>query len=167
MDINVKSFWIKTIGKCKRKSTLLDAAVELFIINRFARAIKCIKVIRLKEELDKKLDEWRKRLLDVQKQSIRMAEERLVMSLEQKRQKLVSEMKLRKERHDKTFQIILKMKNDKLAEDQKTISFKLQKVEKFKEEQNKALERSRALARKTAELRDAIRSDYLHSLNSL
>ena len=39
---------------------------------------------------------------------------------------------------------------------------KYEKAEKFKEEQEKALERSRALARKTAELRDAIR--YLNNV---
>ena len=113
--------------------------------------------MQLKEELDKKFDEWRKRLLDVQKQSIRMAEERVVEVLEEKRQNLVSEMTLRKERHEKTFQHFLEIKNKKLAENQKAIMIKYGKADKFKQEQERALERSRALARKTAELRDAIR----------
>jgi hypothetical protein len=122
-----------------------------------------VKVLQLKEELDRKFDEWRKRLLDVQKQSIRTAEERVVQALEQRRQNLISEMKLRKEKHENTFQKILEIKNNKFAENKRSIMMKYEKAEKFKEEQEKALERSRALARKTAELRDAIR--YLNTRN--
>ena len=130
---------------------------------RISRAIKYVKVLQLKEELDRKFDEWRKRLLDVQKQSIRTAEERVVQALEQRRQNLISEMKLRKEKHEKSFQKMLELKNNKLSENQRSIMMKYEKAEKFKEEQEKALERSRALARKTAELRDAIR--YLNTRN--
>ena len=114
-------------------------------------------MFQLKEELDRKFDNWRKRLLDVQKQSIRMAEERVVSILEKRRENLISEMKQRKEKHEHAFQKILEIKNNKLAESQRSIKHKYEKAEKFKEEQEKALERSRALARKTAELRDAIR----------
>ena len=130
---------------------------------RISRAIKYVKVLQLKEELDRKFDEWRKRLLDVQKQSIRTAEERVVQALEKRRHNLMSEMKLRTEKHEKTFQKILEIKNNKLAANQKSIMVKYEKADKFKEEQEKALERSRALARKTAELRDAIR--YLYTWN--
>ena len=122
-----------------------------------ARAIKYLKVIRLKEELDRKFDEWRKRLLDVQKQSIRMAEERVVAALEKRRENLISEMKHRKEKHEKTFQKVMEIEHNKLEDNKKTIMLKNEKAQKFKQEQEKALERSRALARKTAELRDAIR----------
>jgi len=117
-------------------------------------------VFQLKEELDRKFDNWRKRLLDVQKQSIRMAEERVVSILEKRRENLISEMKQRKEKHEHAFQKILEIKNNKLAESQRSIKLKYEKAEKFKEEQEKALERSRALARKTAELRDAIRNQF-------
>jgi len=72
-------------------------------------------------------------------------------------------MKLRKEKHEKSFQKMLEIKNNKLSENQRSIMMKYEKAEKFKEEQEKALERSRALARKTAELRDAIR--YLNTRN--
>ena len=122
-----------------------------------ARAIKYLKVIRLKEELDRKFDEWRKRLLDVQKQSIRSAEERVVAALEKRRENLMSEMKHRKEKHEQTFQKVMEIEHNKLEDNKKTIMLKNEKARKFKEEQEKALERSRALARKTAELRDAIR----------
>ena len=114
-------------------------------------------MFQLKEELDRKFDNWRKRLLDVQKQSIRLAEERVVSILETRRENLISEMKQKREKHEKTFQKILEIKNNKLAESQRSIKLKYEKAEKFKEEQEKALERSRALARKTSELRDAIR----------
>ena len=122
-----------------------------------ARAIKYLKVIRLKEELDRKFDEWRKRLLDVQKQSIRSAEERVVAALEKRRENLISEMKHRKEKHEQTFQKVMEIEHNKLEDNKKTIMLKNEKAQKFKQEQEKALERSRALARKTAELRDAIR----------
>ena len=122
-----------------------------------ARAIKYLKVIRLKEELDRKFDEWRKRLLDVQKQSIRSAEERVVAALEKRRENLMSEMKNRKEKHEQTFQKVMEIEHNKLEDNKKTIMLKNEKARKFKQEQEKALERSRALARKTAELRDAIR----------
>ena len=122
-----------------------------------ARAIKYLKVIRLKEELDRKFDEWRKRLLDVQKQSIRSAEERVVAALEKRRENLMSEMKHRKEKHEQTFQKVMEIEHNKLEDNKKTIMLKNEKARKFKQEQEKALERSRALARKTAELRDAIR----------
>ena len=122
-----------------------------------ARAIKYLKVIRLKEELDRKFDEWRKRLLDVQKQSIRSAEERVVAALEKRRENLMSEMKNRKEKHEQTFQKVMEIEHNKLEDNKKTIMLKNEKAQKFKQEQEKALERSRALARKTAELRDAIR----------
>ena len=122
-----------------------------------ARAIKYLKVIRLKEELDRKFDEWRKRLLDVQKQSIRSAEERVVAALEKRRENLMSEMKHRKEKHEQTFQKVMEIEHNKLEDNKKTIMLKNEKAQKFKQEQEKALERSRALARKTAELRDAIR----------
>ena len=122
-----------------------------------ARAIKYLKVIRLKEELDRKFDEWRKRLLDVQKQSIRSAEERVVAALEKRRENLMSEMKHRKEKHERTFQKVIEIEHNKLEDNKKTIMLKNEKAQKFKQEQEKALERSRALARKTAELRDAIR----------
>ena len=121
------------------------------------RAIKYLKVIRLKEELDRKFDEWRKRLLDVQKQSIRSAEERVVAALEKRRENLMSEMKHRKEKHEQTFQKVMEIEHNKLEDNKKTIMLKNEKAQKFKQEQEKALERSRALARKTAELRDAIR----------
>ena len=124
---------------------------------RMARAIKYLKVIRLKEELDRKFDEWRKRLLDVQKQSIRSAEERVVAALEKRRENLMSEMKHRKEKHEQTFQKVMEIEHNKLEDNKKTIMLKNEKAQKFKQEQEKALERSRALARKTAELRDAIR----------
>ena len=122
-----------------------------------ARAIKYLKVIRLKEELDRKFDEWRKRLLDVQKKSIRSAEERVVAALEKRRENLMSEMKHRKEKHEQTFQKVMEIEHNKLEDNKKTIMLKNEKAQKFKQEQEKALERSRALARKTAELRDAIR----------
>ena len=122
-----------------------------------ARAIKYLKVIRLKEELDRKFDEWRKRLLDVQKQSIRSAEERVVAALEKRRENLMSEMKHRKEKHEQTFQKVMEIEHNRLEDNKKTIMLKNEKAQKFKQEQEKALERSRALARKTAELRDAIR----------
>ena len=122
-----------------------------------AGAIKYLKVIRLKEELDRKFDEWRKRLLDVQKQSIRSAEERVVAALEKRRENLMSEMKNRKEKHEQTFQKVMEIEHNKLEDNKKTIMLKNEKAQKFKQEQEKALERSRALARKTAELRDAIR----------
>lgn len=122
-----------------------------------ARAIKYLKVIRLKEELDRKFDEWRKRLLDVQKQSIRSAEERVVAALEKRRENLMSEMKHRKEKHEQTFQKVMEIEHNKVEDNKKTIMLKNEKAQKFKQEQEKALERSRALARKTAELRDAIR----------
>ena len=122
-----------------------------------ARAIKYLKVIRLKEELDRKFDEWRKRLLDVQKQSIRSAEERVVAALEKRRENLMSEMKHRKEKHEQTFQKVMEIEHNKLEDNKKSIMLKNEKARKFKQEQEKALERSRALARKTAELRDAIR----------
>ena len=86
-----------------------------------------------------------------------MAEERVVSILENRRENLISEMKQRREKHEHTFQKVLELKNNKLAESQRSIKQKYEKAEKFKEEQEKALERSRALARKTAELRDAIR----------
>ena len=124
-----------------------------------ARAIKYLKVIRLKEELDRKFDEWRKRLLDVQKQSIRSAEERVVAALEKRRENLMSEMKHRKEKHEQTFQKVMEIEHNKLEDNKKTIMLKNEKAQKFKQEQEKALERSRALARKTAELRDAIRQE--------
>ena len=122
-----------------------------------ARAIKYLKVIRLKEELDRKFDEWRKRLLDVQKQSIRSAEERVVAALEKRRENLMSEWKHRKEKHEQTFQKVMEIEHNKLEDNKKTIMLKNEKARKFKQEQEKALERSRAVARKTAELRDAIR----------
>ena len=122
-----------------------------------ARAIKYLKVIRLKEELDRKFDEWRKRLLDVQKQSIRSAEERVVAALEKRRENLMSEMKHRKEKHEQTFQKVMEIEHNRLEDNKKTIMLKNEKAQKFKQEQEKALERSRALAPKTAELRDAIR----------
>ena len=52
---------------------------------------------------------------------------------------------------------MMEIEHNKLEDNKKTIMLKNEKARKFKEEQEKALERSRALARKTAELRDAIR----------
>ena len=86
-----------------------------------ARAIKYLKVIRLKEELDRKFDEWRKRLLDVQKQSIRSAEERVVAALEKRRENLMSEMKHRKEKHEQTFQKVMEIEHNKLEDNKKAI----------------------------------------------
>ena len=113
--------------------------------------------MRLKEELDRKLDEWRKRLLDVQTQSIRNAEERVWKILKQKRQKLAEEVRLRTDRHIETFQKLLEDKNKKALEDQSNVKSKLTKAQKFKEKQELALESAIALARRTAELREAIR----------
>ena len=106
---------------------------------RMARAIKYLKVIRLKEELDRKFDEWRKRLLDVQKQSIRSAEERVVAALEKRRENLMSEMKHRKEKHEQTFQKVMEIEHNKLEDNKKTIMLKNEKARKLKEEQEKAL----------------------------
>ena len=143
---------------CKIQLTRGQTAHHLSHLKyRMARAIKYLKVIRLKEELDRKFDEWRKRLLDVQKQSIRSAEERVVAALEKRRENLMSEMKHRKEKHEQTFQKMMEIEHNKLEDNKKTIMLKNEKAQKFKQEQEKALERSRALARKTAELRDAIR----------
>ena len=119
--------------------------------------MKCIKVMRLKEELDQKLDQWRKRLLDVQMKSILSAEKRARSILEQKQEKLASEIRLRVDRHGETFKKVLEDKSKKAIEHQTNAQHKLTAAQKFKEEQERALKRVLALARKAAELRDTIK----------
>ena len=72
-------------------------------LNRLARALQSEKVLKLKEELEAKLDSWRKQLLQVQTMSIRKAEERFKMALQKKKTKVATDTVNRTNKHNLLF----------------------------------------------------------------
>merc|ERR1712115_648695 len=83
---------------------VLELTLENFsFLNRLARALQSEKVLKLKEELEAKLDSWRKQLLQVQTMSIRKAEERFKMALQKKKTKVATDTVNRANKHNLLF----------------------------------------------------------------
>ena len=78
--------------KLKQASNLLKMQEQTQKLNSRKYEKNYAKTLALKAELEAGLDLWRKRVLSVQSQSIRRAEEKVRNDLENKREKLAVEM---------------------------------------------------------------------------
>ncbi len=94
---------------------------------------------------------------DVIFRSIRAAEERAQLVLSQRKLRIASEVRERRQRHEEARQKVRQIDESLESQKLKNLVEKKSKIEKWSEERNLAMEKSRQLAQKTAELRQAIK----------
>jgi len=98
-----------------------------------------------------------KKNCDVIFRSIRAAEERAQLVLSQRKLRIASEVRERRQRHEEARQKVRQIDESLESQKLKNLVEKKSKIEKWSEERNLAMEKSRQLAQKTAELRQAIK----------
>lgn len=125
---------------------------------RVARGLQCERVMKLKEDLEAKLDSWRKQLLEVQSTSIRKAEERFKQVLQKKKMKVAQDTFMRVSRHNLQFTKVKEELNLKEETCRLQIKDKTSRSDDLRRRREEALQRSRKLAAKGAELRQALRN---------
>ncbi len=96
-------------------------------------------------------------ICDVIFRSIRAAEERAQLVLSQRKLRIASEVRERRQRHEEARQKVRQIDESLESQKLKNLVEKKSKIEKWSEERNLAMEKSRQLAQKTAELRQAIK----------
>lgn len=114
-------------------------------------------VLSLKAELDAGLDLWRKQVLSVQSLSILKAEARARKEIENKKQKIVEEMKNKEKRFQE-----LRSKNQaksrvKVQTFKQNVIEKNQKIEKLVSDRNNSIVHARNMAETSAQLRTYIK----------
>jgi len=124
---------------------------------KLARAVQCEKVLKLKEELEAKLDSWRKQLLQVQSMSIRKAEERFKMALQKKKTKVATDTVNRTNKHNLLFDKVKQELIQRELSSRMQIQEKMSRSDDICRKKAEALQRSRNLAARGAELRQALK----------
>lgn len=115
----------------------------------------------LKKELDDKLDEWRNKVLKVQEESIRQAEERASAKWEERRERVASENRERSHRHQKLLREAEVTEAAAERAERERIEVKNEKVDLLIKEREDERQRSRMHAIRMAKLREAVRFDPL------
>lgn len=110
----------------------------------------------LRDELDSKMDEWRERLLQVQAESIRKAEQRAHEAIRKRRERTASLSRERTSRHQELFKAVSDRESERVKEGREGIARKLARIDSFKTEREKSADRARRLAQKTSELRELL-----------
>jgi hypothetical protein len=132
--------------------------------HRSVTAAKQEQAFALKSELETGLDKWWHQVLEVQSMSIRRAEEKARRELDRRREKVAEEIKTREVRHQEIRGKCEKEVKDQQAWHRRAIWQKQKKVERMLDDRERAVERARKMAFKTAELRDVIRNQSCSDL---
>ena len=121
------------------------------------RALRNEKARQLKTELDEALDAWQKQVLAVQSASIQRAEERARQELLKRKLRIASELRERRERHAELLQRVQADLDKQESDSRKVITEKQVKTNKWLEQRQEALAKSRFMAQKSAELRHVVK----------
>ncbi|XP_071749057.1 uncharacterized protein [Lepeophtheirus salmonis] len=123
---------------------------------RVKRGVRLEQTQALKRELEASMNCWRKKVLEVQTESIKKAEENVHNTLEEKRHKLDLENQRRFERQKARFAQVQDGQRRKAEEVMNSIEKKQKRMANYHKQREKELHFAKERARQTSELRQAL-----------
>ncbi|CAB4058576.1 unnamed protein product [Lepeophtheirus salmonis] len=120
------------------------------------RGVRLEQTQALKRELEASMNCWRKKVLEVQTESIKKAEENVHNTLEEKRHKLDLENQRRFERQKARFAQVQDGQRRKAEEVMNSIEKKQKRMANYHKQREKELHFAKERARQTSELRQAL-----------